>query len=81
VTALKSVLANSGAGCGTLELAGSLAGLGQGVVPSTANYRVPDPDCRLNIVHGKPLPIANRILLNVNVTTVGQAAALVVEAA
>jgi len=81
VTALKSVLANSGAGCGTLELAGSLAGLTQGVVPATANYRVPDPKCRLNIVHGKPLPTTNRIILNVNVTTIGQAAALVVEAA
>jgi 3-oxoacyl-[acyl-carrier-protein] synthase II len=81
VTALKSVLANSGAGCGTIELAGSLAGLKQGVVPATANYRTPDPACRLNVVHGKPLPISNRILLNLNVTTAGQAAALIVEAA
>ena len=81
VTALKSVLANAGASCGTLELAGSLAGLEQGVVPATKNYRVPDPACRLNIVHDKPLPIANRVVLNINVTTCGQAAALVVEAA
>jgi 3-oxoacyl-[acyl-carrier-protein] synthase II len=81
VTALKSVLANSGAGCGTIELAGSLAGLAQGVVPATANYREPDPDCRLNVVHGQPLPISNRIVLNINVTTCGQAAALIVEAA
>jgi 3-oxoacyl-[acyl-carrier-protein] synthase II len=81
VTALKSVLGNSGAGCGTLELAGSLAGLAQGVVPATANYRFPDAECRLNVVHGKPLPMTNRIVLNINVTTCGQAAALVVEAA
>ncbi len=81
VTALKSVLANSGAGCGTLELAGSLAGLQQGVVPATRNYRVPDPACRLNVVHDKPLPVTNRVLLTVNVTTVGQAAALVLEGA
>jgi 3-oxoacyl-[acyl-carrier-protein] synthase II len=81
VTALKSVLANSGAGCGTLELAGSLAGLEQGVVPATANYHTPDPACRLNIVRDKPLPIANRILLNINVTTFGQAAAVIVEGA
>jgi len=74
------VLANSGAGCGTLELAGSWAGLQQGVVPATKNYRVPDPACRLNIVRDTPLPIANRILLNINVTTCGQAAALVVDA-
>ncbi|HEV8000021.1 MAG TPA: beta-ketoacyl-[acyl-carrier-protein] synthase family protein [Planctomycetaceae bacterium] len=79
VTALKSVLANSGAGCGTLELAGSLVGLQQGVVPVTKNYRVPDPDCRLNVVHGRVLPVTNRLFVNINVTTVGQAAALVVE--
>ena len=64
-----------GHSCGTIELAGSLAGLKEGVVPPTLNYRVPDPDCRLNIVGDKPQPIANRIVLNVNVTTMGQASA------
>jgi 3-oxoacyl-[acyl-carrier-protein] synthase II len=81
VTALKSALGNSGAGCGSLELAGSLAGLRQGVVPGTLNYRNPDPACRLNIVHGKPLPISNRVALNLNVTGMGQAAALIIEVA
>ena len=81
VTALKSSLGNSGASCGTIELAGSLAGLTQGVVPPTLNYRVPDPECRLDIVPDKPRPVANRIFLNVNVTAMGQASVLVVEAA
>jgi 3-oxoacyl-[acyl-carrier-protein] synthase II len=81
VTALKSSLGNSGAGCGTIELAGSLAGLKQGVVPPTLNYRVPDPECRLDIVHGEPRSVANRIVLNANVTSMGQASVLVVEAA
>jgi 3-oxoacyl-[acyl-carrier-protein] synthase II len=81
VTALKSSLGNAGASCGTIELAGSLAGMKEGVVPPTLNYRIPDPDCRLNIVADKPRPVSNRIFLNVNVTTMGQASALIVEGA
>jgi 3-oxoacyl-[acyl-carrier-protein] synthase II len=81
VTALKSSLGNSGASCGTIEIAGSLAGMREGVVPPTLNYRVPDPDCRLNIVADKPRPVSNRIFMNVNVTTMGQASVLIVEAA
>jgi 3-oxoacyl-[acyl-carrier-protein] synthase II len=81
VTALKSSLGNSGAGCGSIELAGSLAGLREGVVPATLNYRVPDPACRLNIVHGEPRSVTNRVFLNANVTSMGQASVLIVEAA
>jgi len=50
-------------------------------VPPTLNYRVPDPECRLNIVADKPRPVSNRIFLNVNVTSMGQSSALIVEAA
>ena len=78
VTALKSVLGNSGAGCGTLELAASLLGLKHGVVPATLNYDEPDPECRLNVVHGQPAAISNKVVLNINVASVGQASALVV---
>jgi 3-oxoacyl-[acyl-carrier-protein] synthase II len=81
VTALKSALGNSGSGCGTLELAGSLLALTQGVVPATLNYETADPECPLNVVHGAPLPVSNRVVLNVNVTRMGQASALVVAAA
>ncbi|GAB4136043.1 MAG: beta-ketoacyl synthase [Planctomycetaceae bacterium] len=78
VTALKSVLGNSGSGCGTLELAGSLLGLEQGVVPATLNYELPDPECPLNVVRGEPLSIDNKTFININVTRTGQASALVV---
>ncbi len=81
VTALKSSLGNSGAGSGTLELAGSIAGLMAGVVPPTINYRKPDPACRLNVVHGRGLAVTNRVVLNLSVTATGQASALVVEGA
>jgi 3-oxoacyl-[acyl-carrier-protein] synthase II len=78
VTALKSQLGNSGSGCGTLELAGSLVGLQHGGVPPTLNYSSPDPECPLNVVSGEPLETSNRLLLKVNVTRMGQASALVV---
>jgi len=81
VTALKSYLGNSAAGCGSLELAGSLLGVTHGAIPPTLSYRNPDPECRLNIVSGAPLPTENRIFLKINVTRMGQASAVVVAGA
>jgi 3-oxoacyl-[acyl-carrier-protein] synthase II len=81
VTALKSYLGNSAAGCGSLELAGSLVALSHGVIPPTLNYRVPDPECRLNVVAGYPRETSNRVFLKVNVTRMGQASAVVVAGA
>ena len=78
VAALKSCLGNSGAGSGTLELAGSLLALKHGVVPAGLNYDSPDPACPLNVVHTEPLAVANKVVLNINVTSQGQASALVV---
>ncbi|MDA0808992.1 MAG: beta-ketoacyl-[acyl-carrier-protein] synthase family protein [Planctomycetota bacterium] len=77
VTAFKSVIGNSGAACGTLELAASLIGLQHGVIPATLNYSTPDENCKLNIVHSEPLKTDNKLFLTVNVTAFGQAAALV----
>jgi 3-oxoacyl-[acyl-carrier-protein] synthase II len=81
VTALKSYFGNCAAGCGSLELAGSLAGLAHGIVPPTLNYRTPDPECSLNVVHGEPLAVKNRVFLKINVTRMGQASAVVVTGA
>jgi 3-oxoacyl-[acyl-carrier-protein] synthase II len=78
VIALKSYFGNPGASCGTLELAGSLLALRHDVLPVTLNYETPDPECPLDVVHGTPRPIANKVFLNVNVTRMGQASALVV---
>lgn len=79
VTALKSYMGNSGAGSGSLELAGSIVGLSQGVIPHTLNYETPDPECPLNIVSGKPLATDNPLVLKINVTRMGQASASIVE--
>ena len=77
VTAFKSQLGNSGAGSGPLELAASLLGLRAGVVYPTLNYRTPDPACRLNIIHGAPAPISNKLFLKHSTTDLGQATALI----
>ena len=79
VTAPKSFFGNSGAGSGLLELAASVVGLSHGVIPQTLNYETPDPSCPLNIVAGKPQSTSNRVVLNVNVTRIGQAAAAIIE--
>jgi 3-oxoacyl-[acyl-carrier-protein] synthase II len=81
VTALKSYLGNSAAGCGSLELAASLVGLAHGVIPPTLNYATPDSECDLNVVSGAPLSTSNRTFLKINVTRVGQASAVVVAGA
>lgn len=78
VTALKSYWGNPGASCGTLEIAGSLLGLQHGVVLPTLNYETPDPKCRLNVVHGAPLKVTNKVFLKASVTRAGQASAVVV---
>ena len=79
VTALKSYTGNSGAGCGIIELAGSLLSLKQGIVLPTLNYLTPDPECPLNVVHGGPLAIENKTVLSINVSRLGQAAAVIAQ--
>lgn len=77
VTAPKSFLGNSGAACGTLELAASLLGMQQGFLPTTLNYSQSDPNCPLNIVNGDSPALTNKVLLSINVTNAAQAAAIV----
>ena len=81
VTALKSFWGNPGASCGTLEIVGSLVALQHGVVPQTLNYETPDPQCQLNVVHGAPLKISNKVFIKTSVTKAGQATAIVVSGA
>ncbi len=82
VTAAKSLLGSAGAGSGSLQLAASLVGLSHGVIPPTINYEHPDPAMPpLNIVTGAPREAANKVVLSLSVTRLGQASASVVEAA
>jgi 3-oxoacyl-[acyl-carrier-protein] synthase II len=81
VTSLKGTIGNSGAACGSLELVAALLGLSEGVVWPTGGTTQPDPECDLNLVLGKPLPMTNKLFLKLNYTRCGQASALIVRAA
>ncbi|MEX0727589.1 MAG: beta-ketoacyl-[acyl-carrier-protein] synthase family protein [Planctomycetaceae bacterium] len=78
VTAFKSYWGNAGAGCGVMEITGSLVGLKHGYIPATLGYETPDPKCPLNVVHGENLPTENKIFIKTNVTRMGQASAVVI---
>lgn len=80
VTALKSYFGHCDAGSGAVELAGSILALRNGQLPMTLNYEIPDPRCRINVVHDEPLPLRTRSALSVNRTNVGQSAAVVIRA-
>ncbi|MEO1983281.1 MAG: beta-ketoacyl-[acyl-carrier-protein] synthase family protein, partial [Fuerstiella sp.] len=80
VTAMKSFVGHFDAGAGAVELAGTLLSLKNGEVPATLNYEIPDPRCRLNVVHGGPERVKNRTALTVNRTAMGQSAAAVLRA-
>lgn len=79
VTAIKSFMGNSGAGAGLTELAASILGLSQGVIPFTINVEHQDPACPLNVVTKAPLATTNKVVLNVNVTRAAQASASIIE--
>ena len=78
VTATKSSFGHLGAGGGTVELVASLAGLARGLVPATLNYATPDPECPVNVVHGEPLAGRPATAVKVNLSSTGQAVAVVV---
>ena len=80
VTALKSYFGHFDDGSGAVELAGSLLALQNETLPATLNYRIPDPRCRLNVVHDGPQPLRNLTALTVNSTAIGQSAAAIIRA-
>lgn len=80
VTALKSYFGHFDAGSGAVELAGSVLALRHQQVPATLNYEVPDPRCRLNIVHREPIDRRVPTALSVNRTNIGQSAAAILRA-
>lgn len=78
VTAIKSYMGSSGSGAGLTEIAASLLGLQNGVVPRTLNFSTPDENAPLNVVHGEHLPVSNHVFLKTSVTRMGQASAVVI---
>ena len=80
VTAFKSYFGHCDAGSGAVELAGSVLALRNGELPMTLNYEIPDPRCRINVIHDEPFRLRTRSALSVNRTNVGQSAAVVIRA-
>lgn len=76
--ALKSYFGNTGAGCGALELIGTVLALKEKQLPATLNYEAPDPECPLNVVAGAARETELPTALNLNVTRMGQASCAVV---
>lgn len=79
VTAPKSFFGNVGAAGGAAELAISLMGLRQGIVPPTLNYSEPDPACPVNVV-AQATASRSPAMLALNHKITGQAVALMLSA-
>jgi 3-oxoacyl-[acyl-carrier-protein] synthase II len=77
VVAAKSVFGNLGAGSGAVELIASLMAMQHGKLFPALSCESPDPQCRIALVSDRDAP-AGSIVLNINFTPQGQAAALVV---
>jgi 3-oxoacyl-[acyl-carrier-protein] synthase II len=81
VTAPKSYFGQAGAASGGLETVMSILAFKHGIVPPTLNFAHPDPQCPVNVVHGKPLPIEHRMAIVLSHSPQGQAAAITLGAA
>jgi len=78
VTAAKSYLGSAGSGSTLTEIAVSLLGLKNGVIPRTLNFDSTDEGAELNVVHGEHLASDNRTFLKTSVTRMGQCSAVVI---
>jgi 3-oxoacyl-[acyl-carrier-protein] synthase II len=78
VTAPKSFFGNLRAAGGAVEAVASLFGLLEGEIPVTLNYEFPDPECPINVVHDRPLPVNQPTALLLSQGEHGQSVAVVI---
>jgi 3-oxoacyl-[acyl-carrier-protein] synthase II len=79
VFAAKGYLGNLGAASGTTELAASILGLEQGVMPVSLNHDEPDPECPVRVIAGEPRAVVKPYVVKIGLTQMGQCAAVVVK--
>lgn len=79
VVAYKPYLGNIGAGSTQVEIAASLLGYRQGVIPRTLNYEHPDPECPVLVAREPRVPQRQRFL-KVALNEQGQCASVVIDA-
>jgi len=77
VTAPKSFFGYLGAGSGAVEMVASLLAFEKNEIPVTLNYETPDPQCPVNVVHGKPLATTRPTAMILSQNAAGQAAAVI----
>jgi 3-oxoacyl-[acyl-carrier-protein] synthase II len=77
VTAPKSYFGHLGAASGSLEMVLCILAFQHGLIPPTLNYEHPDPQCPINVVHGRPLPLNHPTALILSHSPQGQAVAVV----
>jgi 3-oxoacyl-[acyl-carrier-protein] synthase II len=81
LTAPKSFYGYLGTGSGSLEAVLSVLAFRHGRVPPTLNYERPDPQCPVNVIHGRPMPLDRPAALVLSHTRHGQAVAVVLSGA
>jgi 3-oxoacyl-[acyl-carrier-protein] synthase II len=77
VTAPKSYYGHLGAGCGAVDMVVGLLTLKHCLIPPTLNYSTPDPQCPINVIHGRPQTLDKPAVLVLSHSQHGQAVALV----
>ncbi|MDI3316324.1 MAG: beta-ketoacyl-ACP synthase II [Bacillota bacterium] len=63
VTSFKGAMGHAACAAGAVEAVFTVLSLARGLVPPTANYEQPDPECDLSVVAGRPLESAARAAL------------------
>jgi 3-oxoacyl-[acyl-carrier-protein] synthase II len=81
VTAPRSYFGCLASASGVVEIGASVLAVAEGLVPATLNFERPDPECPVNVVHGRPLPIDNRVAMALNHSELGQTAAVIIAGA
>ncbi|MBL9091348.1 MAG: beta-ketoacyl-[acyl-carrier-protein] synthase family protein [Planctomycetaceae bacterium] len=77
VFAAKGYFGCLGTACGTVEAALAAMALAAGELPPTPHCDKPDPECGIDVVHGRPLTSFAGSCVIVSYTPAGQASALV----
>jgi 3-oxoacyl-[acyl-carrier-protein] synthase II len=77
VNGIKGAIGHTLGAAGSFEAVLCARMLRDGVVPPTAGCEDVDPDCRLDIVHGAPRPLAARAVLSTSSAFAGNNAAIV----
>ena len=77
VTAPKSYFGYLGAAAGSLEMVLSVLALQHGQVPPSLNYQQSDPQCPINVIHGRPMSLDRPVALILSHSAHGQAVAVI----